>query len=205
MNNEVRIEVATENHYEQILGLFHEAFGSKFGYITEDMKLRKEFINDVKVINLAMKDTYFVALVDGKVAGFMSVLHQVHKQKDAHPSVSGSLLVKKFGWKSLYRAMVMSTLFSYKPKRDEVYLENIAVSSDYRGQGVGKQLIGFLEEFTLKHQKDVLSLQVIFENERAKSLYERIGFKVTKITKTPRLKSRMGVSGYYHMVKSMKG
>jgi len=204
MDSEVKIIAATDNHYNQVLELFHEAFGSKFGYIANDIRLRKEFINDVKVINLSLKDTYFVAMVNGEVAGFMSVLHQLHKQNNAHPSVSGSKLVKKYGWKSLYRAMVMSTLFSYKPKRDEVYLENIAVSSDYRGQGVGKQLINFLEEFTLKHQKDVLSLQVIFENERAKSLYERLGFKVTKTTKTPRLKSRMGVSGYYHMVKSMK-
>ncbi|WP_455258053.1 ribosomal protein S18-alanine N-acetyltransferase [Peptoniphilus asaccharolyticus] len=64
--------------------------------------------------------------------------------------------------------MIYSKLF-------EVSLDNIAVLEEYRGNGIG---IKFLEKLLEFSKKNEITLEVEYDNEAAKSIYEKFGFKI---------------------------
>jgi ribosomal protein S18 acetylase RimI-like enzyme len=56
------------------------------------------------------------------------------------------------------------------------YIGQIAVRKEFRGQGIGKKLISFVEEIAFKDWPR-LFITVSDFNKRAKKLYEEIGFE----------------------------
>jgi ribosomal protein S18 acetylase RimI-like enzyme len=64
---------------------------------------------------------------------------------------------------------------------DDLYIGNIVVVDDLRGQGIGSELLK--SSFQLGNHKKCkrVLLDVIFENDKAKKLYERRGFKVCDV------------------------
>ncbi|MHC4646671.1 MAG: GNAT family N-acetyltransferase [Planctomycetota bacterium] len=56
------------------------------------------------------------------------------------------------------------------------YVRQIAVRQEYRGQGIGKKLLAFVEGIAFKDWPK-LFLTVTDFNSRAKRLYEKIGYK----------------------------
>jgi len=61
---------------------------------------------------------------------------------------------------------------------DDVYLSEFAIDSSKRGQGLGeKVLTNYINHFKNKGYKKLI-LDVDFRNTKAKSLYEKLGFKV---------------------------
>lgn len=59
----------------------------------------------------------------------------------------------------------------------EVYLDSIAVLPQYRGLGIGKQLLLALKEIASKEHGKNLGLLVDFENPDAERLYKSVGFE----------------------------
>ena len=59
----------------------------------------------------------------------------------------------------------------------EVYLDSIAVLPEYRGLGVGKQLLLAMKEMAFNEYKKNLGLLVDFENPDAERLYKSVGFE----------------------------
>lgn len=59
---------------------------------------------------------------------------------------------------------------------DEGHITNIAVHHEWRGQGVGEFLMRSMEEHALKRGIVKMTLEVRVSNERAKSLYHKIGY-----------------------------
>jgi ribosomal protein S18 acetylase RimI-like enzyme len=74
----------------------------------------------------------------------------------------------------------------------EWYLDTLAVFHDYRGQGIGSELLKNLPQFVKNSGVEFIGLNVDFDNPKAEKLYEQIGFKTTGI---------MTISGhlYKHM------
>jgi len=56
------------------------------------------------------------------------------------------------------------------------YIQTVAVAHDARGLGVGSQLVAFAEERTFRETPNVF-LCVSSFNERARALYERLGYE----------------------------
>lgn len=59
----------------------------------------------------------------------------------------------------------------------EVYITNVAVSPDYRKQGLGALLVGFLMEHSREENADFVTLEVRRSNEPARHLYSKMGFE----------------------------
>jgi len=60
---------------------------------------------------------------------------------------------------------------------DEAHVTNIAVRSDYRGQGLGEKLLRELQRTAVFFGSHAMTLEVRVTNERAQSLYRKLGFQ----------------------------
>jgi ribosomal protein S18 acetylase RimI-like enzyme len=69
----------------------------------------------------------------------------------------------------------------HAPKADEIYVDGIAVAGKARGLGIGTQLLAEISHIARAHDKRFVRLDVIDTNPRAQALYERVGFRVTKV------------------------
>ena len=79
---------------------------------------------------------------------------------------------------------------------DEYYIDTICVAKKARGLGIGTKLLQFAEQQGKQQGYDKISLNVEFEKQDARRLYERIGYKTTEpwtIINEP----------FHHMVKSL--
>lgn len=61
---------------------------------------------------------------------------------------------------------------------DEGHITNIAVHSDYRGQGIGKKILEHGITKAVEKGIDAITLEVRPSNKAAISLYEQFGFEV---------------------------
>lgn len=68
-------------------------------------------------------------------------------------------------------------VFDYNYEDGDAFLYGVAIQSDYRGKGFGKQLIGFALEEGLKKRNKIV-LDVDSNNPIAFNLYKKCGFKI---------------------------
>lgn len=91
-----------------------------------------------------------------------------------------------------------------KPKRDDgLKLAMIAVSPEARGKGVGTKLLDYLNDITIHDGYKRATLEVIDSNDKAKDLYERMGYKCVRYSSTALFTRKMGFRGYYKMQKEI--
>lgn len=67
---------------------------------------------------------------------------------------------------------------------DSADMMNLAVSQDFRRQGIGEQLVNSLTEALAEKDVKTLLLEVRISNEPAKQLYQKLGFEI--VGKRPR-------------------
>lgn len=60
--------------------------------------------------------------------------------------------------------------------RDVIFVDDLAVKEEYRGQGIGTQLLNLMKEKVQAEHLDGLELQVNARNTAARKLYEQLGF-----------------------------
>ncbi len=70
-------------------------------------------------------------------------------------------------------------LLNESAKPNEYIVSTISVSAEARGLGIGTKLMNAAEDLAKQRGKEFMSLAVIGENESARKLYERLGYRVT--------------------------
>lgn len=60
----------------------------------------------------------------------------------------------------------------------DLYLAEVAIDESLRGQGIGRRVISDVIDYAKSKNYRRVTIDADFRNERAKSLYERIGFRV---------------------------
>ena len=61
-------------------------------------------------------------------------------------------------------------------KRDVIFVDDLAVKEEYRGQGIGTRLLNAVKNKVQEESLDGLELQVNARNKAAKKMYEHYGF-----------------------------
>ncbi len=118
------------------------------------------------------------AICDDKLVGILAI--QTAQGGFFSPSMQS--IISEYGWvQGLYRYAGLFFLH-HETKCDEWYVDGIAVDKDMRGKKVGTALLGRLEIMAKENGIRKISLEVIDTNERARSLYRRLGFVETKQT-----------------------
>ncbi|MBC1654696.1 GNAT family N-acetyltransferase [Listeria welshimeri] len=101
------------------------------------------------------------------------------------------------GFKSKFtNALFLLSLLSHKPTTDERYIDFITVSSDFRGQGIGKKLISYCKE---SFHTERLTLYVAKNNTHAYQLYQNLGFQVVEKENSTFMGVLTGIKEWYKM------
>lgn len=195
MNKEIEIIPAKEEHYSQLLAISNESFLPKYNFITKN---NSKIIHDLGIINFKNTNKLYAAVADSKAVGFISLKEK--KQKDKlQPNISYINLLRKYGLLGVIRGLILNSVFSHNLKSDELYIEGVAVSSEARGLGVGTKLLNFVKSEMVNRKLNRLTLCVMYENNRAKKLYEKHGFTTYKSKNFRWLKKHIGYSGDNYM------
>ena len=83
----------------------------------------------------------------------------------------------------------------------EHFINNVAVLPDFQGQGIGSQLLTFVERKAKIAGLGKSSLCVEIENVKARRLYERFGYRVIDTIEFKRLNRIIGYNGFHRMIK----
>jgi ribosomal protein S18 acetylase RimI-like enzyme len=145
----------------------------------------------------------YLAEVGGRTAGLLLVF----------PGRDLFRLVLPMSWQilSFYNPWEMLRLAVRAPmaadgeetRPDEFYISHLAVLPEFRGQGVGRALLGHADGLGVAAGLDRCSLCVDIDNPNAQYLYLSHGYQVVKTVNTPWLKNRLHTRGYHHMVKPL--
>ena len=85
-------------------------------------------------------------------------------------------------------------------REGEFYISNIAVYPEFRGMGLGTELMLHIEKNAIKKKNKSLSLDVEVQNEGAINLYKKLGFKIIGDIKILKLRETFK---FYRMIKEL--
>ena len=86
---------------------------------------------------------------------------------------------------------------------EEYFINSLAVSPNFQGQGVGTHLLSFVESKAAISGLGKCSLTVEIENRKAISLYEHLGYRIVKTVEVDQLNRSIGYRGFHRMVKEL--
>lgn len=125
-------------------------------------------------------DNHYSLYADGKMVGIGSAF--TAQQGSTFSKVDALNIIRFYNWKSLgvLRNGLKVERIIKLPKQEEIVIGHLGVEPTLRSHGLGKALIAGLMERVKKASSSRFVLDVSEENPRAKALYERLGFVVTK-------------------------
>ncbi|MDA3941154.1 MAG: GNAT family N-acetyltransferase [Spirochaetia bacterium] len=203
MEQKISVNPSTPAHYKDILNIFNEGFSSKFNYVTRKIDQQLSFARDFGLFDIEAGDREFSAIIDGRVLGFLSLRFARQSKRKAPRTLSNRELFRKYGLISIIKAISFVMIFYHKVKEDELYIDTVGVAVEARGQGIGTHLLDFSEAFAKERGLRTLTLMVIYENPKAKALYERCGYRVKSSHSLMWMKRSTGISGAYYMVRNL--
>jgi ribosomal protein S18 acetylase RimI-like enzyme len=173
-----------EEHRQSAAELYDEAFGAKFSVAISDKDKRMQLITSglkLEFAYCAVKGSRLVGLT-----GFHS------DQGSLTSGITYRSLLSYLGFIKGNWAAVIFSLYERTPKKGELVMDGISVRSDVRGLGIGTQLLKLLIVHATKHKFASIRLDVIDTNDRARTLYERIGFKSVRTERFEYLRWLLG-------------
>lgn len=127
-----------------------------------------------------------------------------YDREEAHDFGTGGMLqvFRYFGFPrgllTMWRASKLERSLP-QPKKDCLYVANMAVLPSMQSKGIGKFILDYVHEQAFKRHLAWLSLDVEKLNTQAKTMYEREGFT----TQYSRPAQHASVDGYYYMLKEV--
>ena len=157
----------------KVAHVFVDAYYDLLCSMTED---KEKLIASFK--DAFVKDVFYLALIDGEVVGMLACSNNKHRAVN----LNRSSFIKSLGFlKGNFAYFFISNEFHKKLDYDDdaTYIEFVATTSQARGKGVATKLFKHVIENSGYNQ---FTLDVIDTNEKALSIYRKLGFKEFKRT-----------------------
>jgi ribosomal protein S18 acetylase RimI-like enzyme len=133
-----------------------------------NIRIRKAFRSDLPALEWG-----------GELSHFRRIFAEVYRH-----SVSGDALiwiVEQDGVGLIGQVFIQ--LLSHRPEladgSSRAYIYGFRIKKEYRNQGIGSDLLRFIEDDLYERGFRSVSLNVSQENKGARRLYERFGYKIT--------------------------
>ncbi|MBY0756908.1 GNAT family N-acetyltransferase [Clostridium sardiniense] len=124
--------------------------------------------------------------VEGKFAGVIVCYHGSDSKKLDSPIIYN---LRENTGKEIH-------FFDKEAEEDEFYIDTLSVSKNFRGKGLGTDLIKGAERISKERGHKKISLNVDVENVRAYNLYSKLGYRVDK-------EILINNHKYFHMIKKI--
>lgn len=160
-----------------ILGLHSEAFADKFGvaFGVQGTKLGIEAMAEAwRRQGSAALRGMLVAVVGDDVVGTTTLRTWEMGMDDS--ATAEMAFQRVLGVWGAFRSIFALSLLDHQIAREEGYVTDVAVHSDYRRRGVARALLARAEEDARNRRKRMLTLYVAASNSGARSLYRQLGF-----------------------------
>lgn len=150
--------------------LLYTIFGKNLKEILKELYIRKNNQFSFEFTNFA--------IYNNRISGM--VLSYSFEDLKRVSINTGYLLIKimKFDFIKNLEKFIKSFLKLSIIKKDEYYISNIAVYPEFRGLGIGKELLLFAENRAKEKNLKKLSLDVEKENKKAIEIYKNFGFMI---------------------------
>ena len=172
---EVQIVEGVDREYvDDALCITYDAFAKKFriGFRNADDFVRL-FRDSVDARNC------FSAIIDGELSGILAFQTAGREFYLLNPMVAFTKFSPLRAGLVIFNLILLA--FEDAVGADEFHIDLVAVVPSSRGLGVGTALMQKAEEKAESTGKHTMSLGVITENEGAIRLYERLGYRTTRI------------------------
>ncbi len=184
---ELHFRIAEAGDTEQAVPLIYnsgpEVFDYLFAYgnVRAVDFIRQEFLNGRGFLG---HRNHIVALHKGAVIG----IGACYSGADYHRLTAGTLrdVVAYYGLRggiSFLRKSLQVKSIMPPPNRSTLYIANLCVAANYRGQGVGTALLENQKVYAQNKKYKSYALDVLTNNPRAKQLYGRIGFSTRMVNR----------------------
>ena len=196
MANEVTIHRGLSEHLrDQAASIFDEAFSEKLKWAIPSRDERLKFLAASFCAAHALTAVAGDALVG--IAGLSA--EGTYRGGLLADTSSAQELRSLLGTWGAIRAGTVLSMGEHKPSRGELYIDGFAVAGSARSQGIGTRMLD--EIATLGHEGgfDWVRLEVIDINDRAQQLYERRGYRVTKVQSLGFIRRIVGFGGVVTM------
>ncbi|MGD6852428.1 MAG: GNAT family N-acetyltransferase [Candidatus Bathyarchaeia archaeon] len=155
--------------------ILFEALGDKLQFVFGD-KNKAELL----MSTCLCADRFFVAYIDGKAVGVAGLEYDGKNYIEIDKRAVAILGLESF------RLMFWEFMrFFDRLAPDEIHVQALAVLGEARSKGVGRSLLKTVIAKAKLNSYSHVRLEVIDTNVRAKKLYEKVGFKQSKISKIP--------------------
>ena len=136
-----------------------------------------------------------IGLELGRLLGIAGLQHRQQPFFDP----TWRIFVRTYGWFQALIRYPIARMMNHPAAANELFIDFIAVHPAARGKGVGSQLLEATLCFAREQGYQSVGLDVINTNQRARALYERFGFVVTKKHAYPYLQKSLGFNAVYTM------
>ena len=120
------------------------------------------------------KGHYFVAKMGKNIVGTIEMIDQ--SVIDGCQS-DFRLYYQNLGFLKAFKAYFFSSIKPYQMDEKTIYLDTIAVTKKYRGQGLATKILQLTQQLAQKKGMHFLSLWVAQDNPIAYRVYEKFGFR----------------------------
>lgn len=167
------IRAARKSDVKQVVQLMHKAIGTIGNTLAgtdDDCEMIRALENyfEQEGNRLSYQNT-IVKELDGQAVGFLLSYHGSEAAELDRPIINR--LIQLTG--------NPDTTLDKEANLDEYYLDSIAVSDEYQGRGIAKELMRAFEQAGIEKGYSRLSLLVDKDNPGAHALYEKMGYRGT--------------------------
>ncbi len=205
MNNKITIRSASSDDAQVCAGLIYSTSGRLTDYLfgfNDPAKAR-----DVLARLFAWNHNRFshqfadVAIINGKVVALLLAYPSKIMKRLEIPTARQ--LFNIYGCSGMYRFLrnAWPMIRISEAGRGEYFIDAVAVLPGFQGRGIGTRLLTYAEEKASGAGLARCSMIVDVVNDRAHSLYQRLGYQTVATVRIKRLQQRIGYQGFYRMVK----
>jgi ribosomal protein S18 acetylase RimI-like enzyme len=115
-------------------------------------------------------------------------------------------ILRQYRWRGKLAVIIRGypLLFIKETMKDEYFLSNLVVKKRLRGNGLGAQLLAYIEDKTQKEQLGKVALMVNISNQRARQFYLKNGYKMHAMHLESNKRVPYLGAGYQRMVKQLE-
>lgn len=165
--------------------MYDIAFMLTGGKTEDEVAENLEYLFKKSGNRLSFENT-FVKELDGRFAGIMVCYHGIDAKRLDYPIICN---LRENTGKEIH-------FFDREAEDDEFYIDTLSVSKNFRGKGLGTDLIKGAEKISKERGYKKTSLNVDIENVRAYKLYSKLGYRVDK-------EILINNHKYFHMIKKI--